>query len=159
MPVTVGKPCPAFKVEAAVSGRRVTPEDLAGRRAVLVLHGPRTAEAPKLVGKAVRAAFPSADDVMVANVVNLQSMAGLWKKVADAQIKATYEKMSTRITAGDPADYVLICPDYDNHVASTFGLDDTNQEASVVVLDDDGSVLGLAQGADLAEQTVELLTL
>ncbi len=151
-----GQPCPAFQTEAAVSGVVVSVESLARRRAVVVLHGPRTAEAPKLVGKAVRAKHASADDVVVANVVNLKSMAGLWKKVADAQIKATYEKMASKL--GDNAeDYVLICPDYENAVASAFGFDDTNQKAAVVVLDDDGTVLGATDDGDLAEQALAWL--
>lgn len=144
----VGEKAPAFKVRAGVSDREVSPEALAGRRAVLVLHGPRTTDAPKAVGKAVRKEHPLADDVVVANIVNLRSMAGLWKKVADAQIKATYEKMAGKITAGDPADYVILCPDYDDSVAPAFGLEDTNKEAAVVVLEDDGTLLGVHQGPD-----------
>ncbi len=151
-----GELCPAFKTEAAVSGRVVSLETLAGRRAVLVLHGPRTADAPKLVGKAVRAQHASADDVVVANVVNLKSMAGLWKKVADAQIKATYEKMASKL--GDNAeDYVLICSDYENAIATAFGFDDTNQMAAVVVLDADGTVIGATDDGDLAEQALNWL--
>ncbi len=154
--VAAGDACPAFKTEAAVSGRTIDVESLAGRRAVLVLHGPRTSEAPKLVGKAVRAKHTSADDVVVANVVNLKSMAGLWKKVADAQIKATYEKMASKL-GDNAADYVMICPDYENAVAAAFGFDDTNQAAAVVVLEDDGTVLGATDDGDLAEQAVAWL--
>lgn len=153
---SIGEQAPAFKVKAGVTGREVSPQALAGRRAVLVLHGPRTTDAPKAVGKAVRGAVASADDAWVANIVNLKSMAGLWKKVADAQIKATYEKMAAKITAGEPEDYVIICPDYEDSVARALGLDDTNKTAAVVVLEDDGTVLGVHQGPDteLAEKAV-----
>lgn len=157
MVLQAGAAIPAFKTKAAVSDREVSPETLKGRRAVLVLHGPRTADTPKQVGKAVRARWTSADDVVVANVVNLQSMAGLWKKVADAQIKATYDKMATKVTLGDPADYVVICPDYENAVATAMGFDDTNTSAAVVVVDDDGTIIGATDDSDLAEQVVAWL--
>lgn len=156
MTLQAGAPCPPFHTAAAVTAREVSNAALAGRRAVLVLHGPRTSDTPKAVGKAVRAQFPKASDVVVANVVNLKSMAGLWKKVADAQIKATYEKMATKL--GDEApDYVLICPDYENAVAEAFALEDTNKVAAVVVLDAAGNVVGISTEGDLGEAAVALL--
>lgn len=155
--LAAGDTCPAFKTTAAVTDREVSPQALAGRRAVLVLHGPRTSEAPKLVGKAVRAVHKSADEVVVANVVNLKSMAGLWKKVADAQVKATYEKMAGKL-GDDAPDYVVICTDYENAVATAFGFADTNQKAAVVVLEDDGTVIGSTDEGDLAEQALGWLS-
>ncbi len=151
--VAAGDSCPAFETEAAVSGKRIAPDTLAGKKAVLILHGARTSEAPKVVGKAVRAAHPKAEDVVVANIVNLKSMAGLWKKVADAQVKATYDKLAGKI--GDGADeYVIICTDYENAVAPMFGFEDTNSKAAVVVLGPDGAILGLSDEGDLAKQAL-----
>ncbi len=148
--------CPTFSTEAAVSGKTVSNDSLQGRRAVLVLHGPRTTDAPKVVGKAVRAQHPEADAVVVANIINLKSMAGLWKKVADAQIKATYEKLAGKI--GDGAEeYVILCSDYENAIAPLFGFEDTNQAAAVVVLGPDGEILGQTDQGDLAEQAVAWL--
>lgn len=153
--VRPGEQAPDFRIEAAVSGRVVSAP--MGRPLVLVFHGPKTADAPKQVGKAVRAEYPSAEDVFVANVVDLESMAGLWSKVADAQIKQTYERMAKKVADGDPADFVVICPDYENAVAPRFGFEDSNREPGVVVLDEDGGVVGAVRGGDLARQTLELL--
>lgn len=152
------EPTPAFSTTAAVSERVISPSTLSGKRAVLVLHGPKTQEAPKLVGKAVRAAFPSADDVVVANVVNLHSMAGMWAKVANAQIKQTYEKLAAKFTEGDPADYVMICPDYENSVAPAFGFANTDKQAAVVVLAADGQLIGKSDAGDLGEQAIAWLS-
>ncbi len=152
----MGTTCPAFELEAIGSGRKVSPEGLAGRRVVLVLHGPRTTDAPKEVGKAVRAEFSAADDVFVANVVNLKSMGGLWKKVATAQMTQTYEKMGAKIE-GDPADYVVLLPDWDNAVGPLFEIEDSNQAPAVAVLEDDGTILGVVTGESLGDQVMALL--
>lgn len=152
-----GTACPDFTLKAAVSERVVSPSTLRGAPAVLVLHGPRTTDAPKEVGKAVRAAHPDAAAVRVANVVNLSSMGGLWTKVADAQLKSTYERMAGTMGDRDPADYIVLCPDWKNAVGPALGVPDSNQAAAVAVLDADGTVLGVATGGDLAAQALQWL--
>ena len=154
-----GDPAPDWKLEAAVSGRAVDKAGLAGRRVVLVFHGPRTTDAPKEVGKAVRAEHADAADVFVANVINLKSMGGLWKKVATAQVNQTYEKMAAKLEAKgmDPVEYVVLCPDWENAVAPAFGVEDSNQEAAAAVIEDDGTVLGVVSGDDLSSGVLKLL--
>ncbi len=152
-----GSDCPEFLLEAAVSARQVGPETLRGRPSVLVFHGPRTTDAPKQVGKAVRAAHPLASEVFVANVVDLKSMGGLWTKVATAQLKSTYEKMAGKLTEVDPADYVVMCPDWKGEVAPKFGVAEPNQAAGVAVLDADGKLIGATDQGDLAEQVLAWL--
>jgi hypothetical protein len=152
---------PTFVLTAAVSGREVSVASLKGKRAVLVLHGVKTSDVPKEVGKAVRAKHPRAD-VVVANVVNLKSMGGLWKRVAEAQIKSTYEKLAGRLKetgTPNPEEFVLICPDWDNAIAPSFGVMDSDLTPGVVVLGKDGKVLGVAEGpgSELAAQAVALL--
>ncbi len=152
-----GSPAPSFSIEAAVSGREVSNEAISGRRGVLVFHGPKTTDAPKTVGKAVRAKFPDASTVMVANIVDLRSMSGMWKKVASAQIKSTYDKLAGKLTEVDPADYVVMCPDWDNQVGAAFGIEDANSQAAVVVLGNDGKIAAAVQGDDLADAAVAAL--
>lgn len=158
--IAAGQPCPPFSISAAVSNRDVSPASLKGKRAVLVLHGVKTSEAPKEVGKAVRAKFPSATDVVVANVVNLKSMGGLWKRVAEAQVKATYEKMAGKLKDSgtpNPEEFVVICPDWENAIGPLFGAADTDATAAVVVLGADGKVKGAAEGSGLGEKALALL--
>ena len=152
-----GTDCPAFLLEAAVSARPVGPDALRGRRTVLIFHGPRTTDAPKEIGKAVRAAHPLAADVFVANIVDLKSMGGLWTKVATAQLKSTYEKLAAKLTKVDPAEYVVMCPDWKGTVAPLFGVADPNQAAGVAVLDAQGKVVGATDTGDLAAQTLSWL--
>jgi hypothetical protein len=160
MPLSVGSNLPEFRLQAAVSGKEVSPASLKGKRAVLVLHGVKTQEAPKEVGKAVRAKHPG-PDVVVANVVNLKTMGGMWKRVAEAQIKSTYERMASRIQEKEPGrdatELVLILPDWENAVAPLFGVADSDAEAAAVVIGADGKVKGIAHGADLGDKAVQLL--
>lgn len=158
--IAPGQWCPPFVLQATVSGKEISPAALKGKTAVLVLHGVKTSEAPKEVGKAVRAQHPGAD-VVVANIVNLKAMGGIWKRVAEAQVKATYEKMAGRLKEKgtlNPEEFVIICPDWENAVGPLFGAADTESAAAVVVLGPDGKVKGAAEGTGLGEKAVALVS-
>lgn len=144
---------PAFELTAAVSGRAVTRAE--GRPLVLVFHGPKTTDAPKQVGKAVRAAHPDAQQVLVANVVDLRSMAGPWRRIAEAGMKATYDHMAAKAPSPEAArELILICPDWDGSVCTAFGVVEPNARPAAAVLGSDGALRGLATEGDLAAQVL-----
>lgn len=155
-----GSPLPLFSTTAAVSGRTIDNAALKGRKAVLVVHGQKTSDAAKEVSKALRAKFTPAQ-VASASIVDLRPFGGLWKKVAEAQVKSTYEKLAGKVKEAnpgdDPADWVVICPDWDGSVAKALGVDEPDSQAAVIVVGADGNVLGSAQGAGLGEKALALL--
>jgi hypothetical protein len=154
MVLEIGTAAPEFTIKAAVSEKEVSHAN--GRKTVLVFHGNKTQEAPKLVGKAVRAAFPSWQNVLIANIVNLKAFAGLFSKVANAQIKQTYEKMSAKV---DPAEeFVVICPDFDNAIGPLFEIPNSDKDCGIVVLDHAGGVIGSHTGlTGIGEAAVAIL--
>lgn len=155
-----GSPLPQFRVQAAVSGREVSPATLRGRPAVLVVHGSKSTEAAKEVSKAVRARHGPAQ-VASASIVDLRAFGGLWKRVAEAQVKANYDKLAAKVKEAapndDPADWVVICPDWDGSVAAALGVDDPDGNPTVIVAGADGKVKGTVQGQDLGARTMALL--
>lgn len=155
-----GSPLPQFTIPAAVSGREVSPAAFKGRPAVLVVHGSKSTDVAKEVSKALRAKHKPAE-VFSASIVDLRSFGGLWKKVAEAQVKSNYEKMAGKVKEAqpgeDPADWVVICPDWDGSVGKTLGVEDPDSEPTVLVVGADGKVKGALQGAGLGEKTMALL--
>lgn len=159
-PPDAGSALPHFAITAAVSGREVSPATFRGRPAVLVVHGSKTTEAAKEVSKALRARHrPS--EVFSASIVDLRAFGGLWKRVAEAQVKSSYERLAAKVKeaspADDPADWVVICPDWDGAVARALGVDDPDAQPTVLVVDAEGTVKGAVQGANLGVRTLELL--
>jgi hypothetical protein len=130
---------------AAVSERPVTHDS--GKKMVLVFHGPKTQTAPKEVGKCVRAKHPFASDVLVVNVVNLKAMGGMWKKVANAQITSTYNKLAEKIGNG-AQEYVIMLTDWENEIGPAFGIENSDKMPAVVVLGKDGAILAGHEGKD-----------
>jgi hypothetical protein len=160
MPLAAGSPLPPFSTVAAVSGRTVDNASLKGKRAVLVVHSSKSTDAAKEASKAVRAHHrPS--EVFSASLVDLRAFGGLWKKVAEAQVKQNYEKLAAKVkeanSAEDPADWVVICPDWDGSVCKALGVDDPDNAPQAIVVAADGKVKGVAAGAGLGEQITNLL--
>ncbi len=151
MVIEAGVVAPEFSIQAAVTEKTVGNAN--GRKTVLIFHGNKTQDAPKVLGKAVRAAHPGWEDVLVANVVNLKPFAGLFAKVANAQIKQTYEKLAGKIS-DHPEEFVVICPDFENAIGPLFGVEDSDAEPAAVVLDSDGSILASHAGMDGIEDAV-----
>jgi hypothetical protein len=152
-----GQPVPKFSATAAVSGRTISEADLKGN-GVLVVHGAKTADAAKEVSKAVRGKWPQPKQVFLASIVDLRSFAGLWKRVAEAQVKSTYEKLAAKATeAGlDPVEQVLICPDWDGAIGKALGVEEPDKEAAAIVVKG-GKVAVVARGKDIAAQVLAAL--
>lgn len=155
-----GKPLPAFRFEAAVTGRAIDNAFAKGRRAVFVVHGARNTEVPKAVAREVRERWPDANDVLLVSVVDLRSFAGLWRKVADAQVKATHDKLAAkaREMGLDPAEHVLIVADWEGKAANALGVESPDKEAAAVVVGKTGQVIGVAMGEDVAGQVARYLS-
>lgn len=158
MPLADGSVLPAFQLPAAVSGRVVS-NDIKAPRGILILHGSKTADAAKEVSKAVRAKWPKSTEVFLASITDLRPFAGLWKKVAEAQLKSNYDKMAAKAKdAGmNPVEQVLICPDWDGKVCALLGNTEPDKEASVVVLKN-GKVAATVAGKEMAAKVLELLS-
>ena len=158
--LSAGSPLPPFSIQAAVSGRTVEPSAFKGRRAVLVVHGSKSTDAAKEVSKAVRARH-GPKDVYSASIVDLRAFGGLWKKVAEAQVKQNYEKLAGKVKENqpgeDPADWVVICPDWDGSVGKALGVDAPDETPTAIVVGADGKVKAVVSGAGMGEKVSALL--
>ncbi len=151
VPLRVGDALPVFSLTSAVSGLTVDNRWLAGRKAVLVVHGSKSSDAAKNVSKALRQREPDASKVAYVSVVDLRPFSGLWKKVAEAQIKASFTKLAAKATeAGlDPKEHVVICPDWDGTVSAILGVPEPDKEPAAVVVAADGKVVAIASGDEI----------
>ncbi len=148
---------PKFSIVAAVSGRTFTEADLRGS-GVVVVHSAKTSEAAKEVSRAIRAKWPNNQAMLVASIVDLRSFAGIWRKVAEAQVKSTYEKLAAKAKeAGlDPAQEVLICPDWDGSVCATLGVAKPDDAAQAIVVKG-GRIVERVSGTDMAARVLAAL--
>ena len=150
-------PLPPFSASATVTGRTVAPALFAGKKGLLVVHGARNGEVGKDLSKKLRAKHPDFKAVPYASIVDLRAFSGLWRKVAEAQLKQTYEKLATRAkeAGADPADAVIIVPDWEGAIAQALGVESPDKDPMAFVVGD-GKILGVLPAAQ-ADAALALL--
>ena len=154
----VGK-LPDDTLKAAGSGREIALDKI-GKPAMLLFHTQETAAQAGAVNQAIRAveAYAAAEDVMIANIIDLHTVPKLFRNFAERAMRSSYEEAAAALPEGlNSEDYVLILPDWDGAVTKAAGLKDVNQMAGAAMLDADGNLIGVYQGEAAVESALDLV--
>jgi hypothetical protein len=132
--------------------------DLAGRKVVLVFHLQGTAPTARALNRVVRERFPDPEEVFVASVIDLSMVPTLYWMTVGLVLGSAYEQAAGELPPGvDPADYLVILPDWGGRVSRNYGVRNTGRAAAIVVVDE-GSNLALSyQGERPVEAVLEAL--
>ena len=153
-----GERAPEFDLVAAGSARRFGVPDADGRRLVLVFHLQGTAQAAREINRAVRARYPSTEEVLVASVIDLSIVPPVYWMTVNVVLSNAYDQASLELPPeADPADYLIILPDWGGRVSHRYGARNTGRAAVAAVVDGDSNVVGSYQGGQPAEAVLELL--
>jgi hypothetical protein len=106
----------------------------------------------------VRRRYPLASDLLVANLADLRGVPGLFHGMVLREMEKGYQDIAARLPADlDPADYVLIIPDWKGKATRTVGLPSPLRHPALAVVDRGGMLLGIHQGNDLADAAIQIL--
>ena len=153
-----GERAPDFRLLGAGSGQRFSLEGSAGRPLVLIFHLQGTAPTAREINRAIRALYPSPDEVMVASVIDLSIVPPLYWMTVALVLNQAYERAATELPDDvEPADYVVILPDWDGFVSRAYGVRRTNRAAAIVIVDGDLNVKDFYQGERPVEVVLDLL--
>ncbi len=153
-----GELAPNFSLLAAGSGRRVSVRGEAGRPLVLVFHLQGTAPTAREINRAVRARYPSPDDVLVASVVDLSVVPPVYWMTVGLVLASAYEGAAREVPEdADPAEYVVIVPEWGGLVSRKYGARNTGRAAVVAVIDGGSRLVGVYQGERPVEAVLHLL--
>jgi hypothetical protein len=141
-----------------MSGRVIGPGLVGGRPLVLLFHNQHTIAAVRDLQQAVRNRYPSAQQVLVASVADTSRAPRLLRGVVEAALNRAYAEASKFVPAGlDPADYVIILPDWSGAVTKAFGVGNVDREGEVVVIDALGRLVGKQRGQQPGQAALSLL--
>ena len=153
-----GERAPDFRLLAAGSGRRFSLEGSAGRPRVLIFHLQGTAPTAREINRAVRARYPSPDEATVASVIDLSIVPPVYWMTVALVLNQAYERAAMELPPGvDPADYVILLPDWGGFVSRAYGVRRTNRAAAIVIVDAASNVSGFYQGERPVEAVLEML--
>jgi len=147
---------PAAVLTAAGSGRKLDLRHLPAPT-LLLFHDQHAAETAKAINLAVRKRLPAAQ-ILVGSVPDLSKVPRLFRGVAQAAMDKGYRDGAKQLSAGlDPADYILILPDWDGAITQFTGFVNLGSAPGVVLVGQTGQILGTYQGAGAALKVVDLL--
>ena len=142
---------------AVVSGREISLRET-GIPLVLIFHAQDTARDALEVNLAVRGVHPDPAEVMVASVIDLRSFPSMFRGMVKSELEKAYHNAAGRLPEGaDPADHVVLLPDWDGSIFDSVGIKNANDQAAVVVADRQGMVLCQVQENDLGAQALDAL--
>jgi len=125
---------------------------------VLVFHLQGTAPTAREINHAVRERFPSPDDVLVGSVVDLSIGPPVYWLSVSLVLNTAYAMATAELPSNaDPADYVMILPDWNGRVSREYGARDTGRAAVVVVVDEDSNVATAYRGERPVEAVLKAL--
>ena len=142
-----GERAPGFDLVAAGSGRRVDGRELEGRKVVLIFHLQGTAPTAREINRAVRARFPDPDEVLVASIIDLSIVPPVYWITVGLVLGTAYDQASRELPPDvDPAEYLVILPDWGGRVRRGYGARNTGRAAAIVVVDEDSNIILSYQG-------------
>ncbi len=128
------------------------------RPLVLLFHNQHSLDSVRDLQRSVRNRYPSAQDVTVASVADTSRAPRLLRGVIEAALKRAYVEASKFVPSDlDPADYVIILPDWSGEVTRAYGVGNVDREGQVVVIDGKGLLVGSYQGAQPGQAALSLL--
>lgn len=148
---------PAAVLTAAGSRRTLDLRQLPAPT-LLLFHDQHGAETATAINLAVRKKLSSAAQILIGSVPDLSGVPRLLRGVAQAAMDKGYQDGAKKMSAGfDPADYILILPDWDGSVTKSTGFVNLGALPGMVLVGQTGQVLGKYQGADPALRVMDLL--
>ncbi len=142
---------------AVGSGRQLRLGAL-GVPALLICFGQETQAGIDAVETAARERYPGPEDLLIGHVVDLHKIPGLLRKVAEGVLGGEHKKAVEALEPGkEPADFVVILPDWDGSAVRKLGLEDATKALGLALLDTSGRVEWRYQGPEPAAALRERL--
>src|SRR5688572_13399686 len=96
----------------AVGSERSLALQAPGVATVLICLAQETQKDAQAIEHAVRAIYPSPRDVLIAHVIDLRKIPGMFRKMAEGIMAGEHQKAVEALSAGEDAhDHVVIMPD------------------------------------------------
>lgn len=136
---------PKKTLQAVGSGRRLRLDRLS-RWTVLIFAGRSNQAVPEQIIRTVRQPLPDPADILIVNIADLRTIPALFRPIAERAVEESYRQAARKVPVGqNPADYVIIVPDWTGELTDHFGMRDVERTAGVVLLNPVGEMVASFQ--------------
>lgn len=154
----VGQSAPPFALKAVATGRLFSPADYRGRVVLLLFADQHTGRGTQAVVEQLRRAYPRFEQLVIALVIDARVVPRLFRGTAEGMMEREYRETARQIPQGyDPAEHLILLPDWKGEVVAAYGVGDLSRHAHAVCLGPDGVVRGEYSGPDAVKGALELV--
>ncbi|MGI8554512.1 MAG: TlpA family protein disulfide reductase [Dehalococcoidia bacterium] len=163
--MTMQQKAPEFTL-AHIEGRQVSLSDFRAHPVVLLFSGRESEQQGVAVEHALRGRYTS-QEVPLVGVPDLHGVPRLLRAVAKNAVQSSYKKATEEAARGyqaagkpvpqDLSQEVILLPDWDGKVVSSYGLTGVDKQAVAIVVDAQGNIKGQASGPQASERVLTLV--
>lgn len=154
----IGKPAPQFSLNAIASGRAFRLADYKGKPVLLLFVDYNTGRSTREVVISLRQKYPEFERLPIALLVDLRVVPRLLRGTAARFMETAYKQAAGEVPAGyDPADHLILLPDWSGNVFDAYHVGQVNQQMQLVVIGPDGDIQSAYQGPDSVRAAQDLV--
>ena len=151
------KSAPKFEL-TSTAGRKVGVPFSQPTVLVLLFQDQQTVDVARDVNERIRAVHQEPEDLILGSIVNLKAVPRFMRGMAEKMMDKAYDKAAAQLPPEvDPADYIVLLPDWSGNVFQSFGVGDVSKKALMVIIDDKGNIVAQQQGGNLAQTALREL--
>lgn len=103
----------------------------------------------------VRRSIPDAEQLPIALIVDLRVVPRLLRGTAERFMEGAYKEAASEVPDGyDPADHLILLPDWTGAVFRAYGVGDVSRYPYLILVSPEGRIAAAFQGADSASAAV-----
>ena len=149
---------PLFRLEATSTERIVGLPDSLPKVLVLLFQDQNTIDTAREVNSTIRGVYEESDDLIVATLVDMSGVPRFMRKMAQKMLHRAYKDAAESIPDDrDPADFIILLPDWSGSVFKQFGAKDVTKKALMVIIDHEGNIVLRKQGGNLGKAAINEL--
>lgn len=142
---------PKFEI-VATTGRKIGVPYSLPKVLVLLFQDQSTADVAREVNQTIRGVYEEPDDLIIASAVDLSGVPRFMRGIAEKLLKKAYQDAAKQLPADvDPADYIVLLPDWGGDLFRMFRVGDVSRKALMIIIDHEGNIVARQQGGNLGK--------
>ena len=153
--IAVGEKAPSIVATAVGSKRPFRLRDYAGTPILLSFVDYKTQTVVRDLNRTLRGRYPEHTDVTAVTLIEAHKIPRLMRGMVRGIMDSAYREAAKEVPAErDPADYLILLPDWTNEIFEAYRIPDVGQYAAVVLIDGEGRIAASYHGPETVAQAM-----
>lgn len=157
--LTVGQDAPEIALTAVGSKRPFRLSAYSGRPVLLSFVDYKTQGVVRDLNRTLRQTYPEHEDVTAVTIIEAYKIPRLMRGMVRGIMDGAYQEAAKEVPNGrNPADYLILLPDWDNAIFEAYRVPDVGAYAALVVVNGRGQIAASYHGPNTVQQAMTQVT-